>query len=173
MDRVSIEVTGMRDLFNRLDQWDAQAGKILRNKIKDAGKQVATTASYLAPGQPPLSNMGQWISDGRGRDLGYNPAAVSKGFKVREAKFKTRGVSRGFAIQAYQSNAAGAIFAIIGDASKITTASGAAMVEQVNRRYPQRRPRSLFAAYYQVVTPQVSQQIADDIEDAARKVGLK
>lgn len=172
MDRVRIEVTGMRDLFNRLDQWDAQAGKILRNKIKNVGKQVTATASYLAPGAPPLSNMGTW-TDSRGRDLGYDPAAVSKGFKVREVKFKTRGVSRGFAIQAYQSNPAGAIFEIMGDGSRITTTSGAAMVARVNQRYPQRRPRSLFAAYYQVITPQVTQGIANDIEDAARKVGLK
>lgn len=171
MDRVRLEVTGMRDLFNRLDEWDSKAGKILRDKIKDAGKQVATTASYLAPGTPPLSNMGSWV-DGRGRDLGYDPPAVSRGFKVREAKFKSRGISQGFAIQAYQSNPAGAIFEIIGDASRITTSSGAAMVRQVNRRYPQRRPRSLFAAYYQVMTPQLRKKIKDDIEEAARKVGL-
>ena len=172
MDRVRIEVTGMRDLFNRLDQWDAKAGKLLRNKIKDVGKQVATTASYLAPGAPPLSNMGTW-TDSRGRDLGYDPAAVSKGFKVREAKFTTRGISRGFAIQVYQASPAGAIFEIMGDGSRITTRSGAAMVARVNQRYPQRRPRSLFAAYYQVITPQVRQKIKDDIEDAAIRMGLR
>lgn len=167
-----VEVTGLRQVFDALDEFDKQAANQLRKRIKSAGSKVATTASYLAPGSNPISNWGQWTDSRSGRNLSYEPSQVSRGFKVREQKFRTRGVSRGFAIEAYQGNAAGAIYELMGTGRRISTRSGAAMVEAINDRYKGRNPRSLFAAYYQVMTPELRDDIKRDIEAEARKAGL-
>lgn len=167
-----VEVTGLRQVFDALDEFDKQAANQLRKRIKSAGSKVATTASYLAPGSNPISNWGKWTDARSGRDLSYDASQVSRGFKVREQKFRARGVSRGFAIEAYQGNAAGAIYELMGSGRRISTPSGAAMVETINRRYRGRNPRSLFGAYYQVMTPDLREDIKRDIEAEARKAGL-
>ena len=175
-ERLKLEVTGLRELFNTLESWDKKAADQLRKKIRNAGKQVATTASYLAPGNPPISGWGGWTSSRDGRDLGFDPGAVARGFKVRQNNFRRRGVSAGLAFEVYQSNAGGSIFEVIGDKSRTGQTEfgwqGDAFVDNVRSRFPQRRPRSLFGAYYQVMTPQLQDEIRNSIIEEARKAGL-
>jgi hypothetical protein len=163
--RVRVEVTGLRELFNTLETWDKKAAEQLRKRIRKAGQEVATVASYLVPGRNPISNWGQWISSRDGRDLGFDPAAASRGFKVRQNNFRRRGVSAGLGFDAYQSNPGGSIFELMGKGST-------PMVESVRDRFPRRQPRSLFAAYYRVMTPELQDEIRDAIIDEARKAGL-
>ncbi len=174
--RVRVEVTGLRELFNTLDNWDKKAADQLRKRIRKAGQEVATVASYLAPGKPPVSGWGKWTFSRDGRDLGFDPAAVSRGFKVRQNNFRRRGVSAGLAFEVYQGNAGGSIFEVIGDGSRVGQTDfnwqGEGFVETIRKRFPRRQPRSLFGAYYQVMTPELQDEIRDAIIDEARKAGL-
>lgn len=167
----TVEVTELRVLFNLLEKADKKASDILKKRITKAARDVATQASYLAPARNPVGGWGAWATP-NGRDLSYDGAQASRGFKARQNQFKKRGVSTGIAFEAYQSNAGASVFEVIGSGKRVTTASGAHLVGMVNERFPGRQPRSLFRAYYQVMTPNLQQEIADDIEAAARKLGL-
>jgi hypothetical protein len=163
--RITVEVTNLRQVFDALDEWDKKAGNRLRKMIRDAGQEVATVASYLVPGRNPISNWGQWTSSRDGRDLGFNPSTVSRGFKVRQNNFRRRGISAGIGFDTYQSNPGGSIYELMGTGST-------QMVGSVRNRFPERRPRSLFAAYYDVMTPALQDKIRDSIITEARKAGL-
>lgn len=167
-----IEVTGMRQVFNALEKWDAAAAKTINRRITQAGKQVAIQASYLAPGSNPLSNWGAWTEQRRGRDLSFDSTAVASGFKVRRNNFRRRGVSAGIAWEVYQSNPAGSIFEVMGDKSRVTTNAGAHLVDTVTNRFPRKQPRTLIPAYYSVMTPDLRDEIKRTIENEARKAGL-
>jgi hypothetical protein len=174
--RITVDVTNLRQVFDALDEWDKKAGNRLRKMIRDAGGDVVTSASYLAPGRPPLSGWGNWTSSKDGRDLGFNPSTVARGFKVRQNNFKRRGISAGIAFEVYQSNAGGSIYEVIGKGNRVGESNfnwqGAGFVDRVRARFPQREPRSLFAAYYDVMTPALQDKIRDSIIAEARKAGL-
>lgn len=167
-----VEVTNLRQVFNALEQWDKQASKTVVRMITKAGRDVATEASYLAPGTNPLSNWGPWTEQRRGRDLSFDPSQAAKGFKVRRNNFRRRGVSAGIAFEVYQSNPGASIFEVMGDKSRVTTRAGAHLVDTIVSRFPRKQPRTLIPAYYRVMTPDLRDEIKRTIESEARKAGL-
>ncbi len=176
MPRWTVEVTGLRQLINALEATDKRAAKMVTNEITKAGRQVATEARRLAPTEEPVSNWGTWnatTARGASRDLGFDPVKVAKGFRVQRNRFRRRGVNAGIGWSVYQSNAGGSIFEVMGSGRRVTTRSGASMVRTINRRFPGRQPRSLFGAYYRVMTPAMRDRIRDMIVAEARKAGLR
>jgi hypothetical protein len=167
-----VEVTGLRQLLDALTEMDKKAAKVITKGITDAGKDVATAASYESPGTTPLSGWGAWTFSKDGRDLGFNPAAVSGGFKLRRSNFRRRGVSAGIGWDVYQTNAAGAIFEVMGDGSRVTTNAGKHLVDIINSRFPRKQPRSLIPAYYSRMGPDFRDSMRDQILAAAREAGL-
>lgn len=169
-----VEVTGFRQLYDALAEIDKKAARLVVREITKAGKAVATDASYRTPGTPPLSNMGTWNALGKAgtRDLGYNPAAASAGFKVKRNNFRRRGISAGLGFDVVQTNAGASIFEVIGSGKRVRTASGAALVRNINARFPGRNPRSLFPAYYAQMDG-VRDRLRDIILTEARKAGLR
>ena len=176
MPRWTVEVTGLRQLMNALEATDKKAAKTVVSEITKAGRAVASEAGKASPTAFPVSNWGTWnatTARGASRDLGFDPAKVAKGFKVRRNNFRRRRVSAGIGWSVQQSNPGGSIFEVIGDGSRVTTSSGAALVAAINERFPGRRPRSLFGAYYRVITPELRDRIRDTIIAEARKAGLR
>ena len=171
--RYKVEVTGLRQIFDALDEVDKKAAREITKRITTAGKQVAAEASYIAPGSRPLSNWGPWIYSRDGRDLGFEPTRVANGFKPRKNNFKRRGVSAGIGWDVYQTDAGGNIFEVIGDYSRVTTRAGKHLVDVINAQFPRKQPRSLIPAYYAVVTPDLKEQIRDSIIQEAHRLGLK
>lgn len=170
-----VEVTGFRELYNALDEVDKKATRRIVREITKAGKAVASDAAGRTPTDYPLSNWGAWGTTNRAgaqRDLGFNPAAVASGFRVRRNSFRRRGVSAGIGWDVIQSNAGGSIFEVVGDGSRVTTRSGANLVKVINERFGTRRPRSLFPAYYAQMSG-VRERIRDMIIADARKAGLR
>lgn len=169
-----VEVTGTRRLFDALDEVDKKAANLIRKEITEAGKNVAAAASYYTPASNPVSNWGPWMQAGRGRDASYDGTRAASGFKVRRNNFRRRGVSAGLAFTVEQSNIGGSIYELMGSdrPTKVTTRAGRHLAEVMNERYPQRRPRSLFRAYYDVMTNDLRDRIRDRILDEARKAGL-
>ena len=167
-----VEVTGFRQLMDALKLLDEKAYKVIVKEITSASKDVATAASYFAPGRNPVSNWGPWTATKGGRDLSFDPAAVAGGFKVRRKNFRKRGVSRGLAFEVYQSNAAGAIYEVIGSGARVTTPPGAHLVAMMNSRFPGHLPRSTLPAYYTKMTPEFRDSLVAQIHAEARRVGL-
>jgi hypothetical protein len=169
----NIEVTNLKQLMNALDGIDKSAAKRINKTITDVAKRVVVDASYLTPSNTPLSGWGQWRFARDGRDLSFDPGDVAKGFKVQRSNFRRKGVSAGIGFDVKQWNAAGAIFEVMGDGSRVTTRSGQNMVNVVNARFPRKQPRTLIAAYYQNMNEEVREGIKDQIIDEARKAGLR
>lgn len=167
-----VEVSGFRQIMDAMDELDKKAARTIRKRITDAGKQVAVNASYMAPGSNPISGWGRWAF--KNRDLGYEPGAVSVGFKLRKNNFRRKGISAGLAWDVYQMNPGGAIFEVIGDKSRVSSPRGAQFVDSVNARYPQPKkgPRTLLPAYYSVIDKNFSESVLDDIKSEARRLGL-
>lgn len=170
-----IEVTNLRQVINAIEGIDKSAAKNIDKTIRDIAKRVAVDASYLSPSGNPLSNWGKWItrSSGDARSLSFDSGAVAAGFKVQKNDFKRRGIKAGFGFDVKQWNAAGAIFEVVGEGNRVTNASGQNLVDVINRRFPRKQPRTLIAAYYQNMNPEVREAIRDQIISEARKAGLE
>lgn len=171
--RWRVEVTGFREMMDKLKEADRKAYNVIVREITKAGKDVAAAASYITPAQNPLSNWGTWFAAGSGRDLGYDGSVASSNFKLRRSNFRSKGVARGIGWSVQQMNAGAAIFEIIGDGSRVTTESGQHLVDTVNARFGARRPRSLFKAYYQVNTDARIDAIKEQINDEIIRLGLR
>lgn len=167
-----VEITGLRETINALEAVDKKAANAIFREIRSGAQQIATAASYIVPGRNPLSNWGSWIYSRDGRDLGFDPGVAASGFKVRRNNFKRRGINAGLGYDIYQTNAGGNIFEVMGDGSRVTTASGQNLVDTVSSRFPGKTPRTLIKAYYSVDVPAMQEKIRNDIIDAARKAGL-
>lgn len=168
-----VEVTNLKQLMNALEVIDKSAAKNINKTITGVAKRVVVDATYLTPYNNPLSGWGRWTFSRDGRDLSFESGAVAKGFRVQKSNFRRRGVSAGLGYDVIQSNAAGAIFEIMGDGSRVTTPSGQNMVDMVNKRFPRKQPRTLIAAYYRNMNEEVRNAIRDQIIDEARKAGLR
>jgi len=166
---IRVEVTGLRQLIDALDEVDKNAVKHIRKEITTVSKAVAANARARVPDNP-ISGWGPWTQ--RGRDLGFNSTAVSSGIRTRTNRFRRGGVNRGYGVDVVDSNAAGNIFEVIGDKSRVTSTTGAQFVDSIADRFRGRPPRLLLPAYYSAVTPQVKERIAETILDEARKAGL-
>lgn len=160
-----VEVTGLRELVNALQETDKAALRSLTKRITDAGKRVVAEASYIVPGTNPISGWGKWVDARTGRDLSYEPATVSASFKLRRNNYRRRGVSAGVSWDVYQTNAGGAIYELLGSGTS-------QFVDSVAGRYTGKQPRALIPAYYSGFPESTRQEIADDILDAARRAGL-
>jgi hypothetical protein len=163
----------MRQAFDALEETDKKAYRILVREITEAAKKVQFAAATMVPDKP-VSGWGPWSFNGR--DVGFYPADVAAGFKVRKNNFRSFGVSRGIGWDVQQMNPGGAIFEVMGDFSRVTTRSGERLVEAVNNRHgkPNKGTRILTKAYYKGLgdAEAFRQRITDMIEDAARKAGL-
>ena len=168
-----VEVTNLKQLNNALEGIDKSAAKRIQKTITDVAKRVVVDATYLSPSQNPLKNWGNWISLSNGRDLSFDSGDVARGFKVKKNNFRRKGVSAGLGFDVVQNNAAGAIFELMGDGSRVTTSGGRNLVDVVNNRFPRKQPRTLIAAYYQNMSEEVRNGIRDQIVDEARKAGLR
>lgn len=176
MPKYTVEVTGLRQLFNALDEWDKSASRRIVKEINNASDKIVRNARELAPSDNPLSNWGKWTFSRDGRDLGFNPSAVKGGFKKRQNNYKRAGIKAGIAWEVYQSNAAGNIYEVMGDGQRTTTKSGEHLVQTVNARFggtkPRTRPRTLIPAYYSVMSDELRDGIRQMIENEAKKAGL-
>ncbi len=170
-----VQVTNLKQLTNALEGIDKSAAKNIRKTITDVAKRVVVDATYLSPSGNPLSNWGSWNTpNGRDtRNLSFDSGAVAKGFKVQKNNYRRKGVSAGLGFDVVQGNAAGAIFEVVGDGSRVTTRSGQNLVDVINNRFPRKQPRTLIAAYYQNMSEEVRNGIRDQIVDEARKAGLR
>jgi hypothetical protein len=171
--RVRVELTNMRVVFNALQETDKAAYRILVKEITDAAKKVQWAAATSTPDRP-VSGWGPW--NYRGRDLGFSPADVAAGFKVRKNNFRSYGVARGIGWDVVQTNPGGAVFEVVGDFSRVSTPSGAHLVQMINDRYgkPTKGTRILTKAYYKGLgdAEAFRERIAEMINDAARRAGL-
>lgn len=167
-----VEVTGLRQLLNALDEVDKKATVRIRSEINKVANAVKVNAAGQIT-QTPLSHWGAWIDSDSGRDLGFSTAGVASGFKVARSNFRKRGVSRGYGVDVRQASPGGSIFEVIGDKSRTRGPQGDNFVDQVLAKVGNKRPpRSLLPAYYSAVTPDVQERIAAQILDEARKAGL-
>ncbi len=171
-----IEVTNLRQLMNALEVIDKSAAKNINKTITGVAKRVVVDATYLTPYNNPLSGWGKWISSTNNRDLSFDSGAVAKGFRVQRSNFRRRGVSAGLGYDVVQSNAAGAIFEVIGDGSRVGETKfhwqGAGFVRNIANRFPRKQPRTLIGAYYRNMSQEVRDEIRDQIVQEARKAGL-
>jgi len=171
--QVRVELTNMRVVFNALQETDNAAYRILVREITDAAKKVQWAAATSTPDRP-VSGWGPWSH--RGRDLGFSPADVAAGFKVRKNNFKAYGIARGIGWDVVQQNAGGAVFEVVGDFSRVSTPSGAHLVQMINERFgkPTKGTRILTKAYYKGLgdADAFRDRIIDMINDAARRAGL-
>lgn len=163
-----IEVTGLRQMMDALKEADKKASQLIVKEITSAGKAVAAAAAGRVSGEP-VRNWGPWNGN---RDLSFNAGTVAGGFKLRRSNFRKRGVNAGMAWDVYQTNAAGAIFELMGDGSRVTTPQGAHLVDTINARFPGKQPRILMPAYYAGMPDGLADSIKEKILDAARKAGL-
>lgn len=170
-----VEVTGLRQVFNALEEWDKSASRRIVKEITQAADRVAKTAGMMAPNENPVSNWGGWTFSRDGRDLGFNPSVVKAGFKKRQNNYRRAGIKAGIAWEAYQSNAGGNIFEVMGTGSGATP-SARTLIDTVGRRFggtkARTRPRTLIPAYYSVMTPELRDGIRQMIENEAKKAGL-
>ena len=156
--------------MDALKDMDKKASQLIVKQITAAGKSVVAEASYLVPGQNPVSNWGPWSKGGR--DLSFSGASAASGFKLRRSNFRKRGVSAGIGWDVYQTNAAAAIYEVIGDKSRVTTPQGAHLVDMVASRFPRKQPRTLIPAYYAGMPDGLAESIKEQILTEARKAGL-
>lgn len=166
-----VEVTGLRQLINALSEVDEKAVKTIKKEITAAGRAVAKNAKQRIPDRP-VSNWGPFTEAKTGRNLAFDGSTIATGIKLRTNNYRRRGVSAGIGWDVVQGNAAGAIFEVVGDKSRVKTNSGAHLVDTINSRFPGKQPRSLIPAYYNEMKPELREQIRDQILDEARKAGL-
>lgn len=171
-----VEVTGLRKVYDSLNEWDRRSARVIDRMITDAGRDVVRSARSIAPNRNPVSNWGRWIEAKRGRDLSFDAGTASSGFKTRKNNYRRRGIKAGIAWEVVQTNPAGAIFELMGNKSRQSTPSGDHLKDMINARYkgtaPRTRPRTLIPAYYSVVTDALRDRIRQTIIDEARKAGL-
>lgn len=166
-----VEVTGLRQVMDALTEVDKKAARAITKEITDAGKAVASSAAAMISGQP-VSNWGSWTESRRSRDLSFDVGRVAAGFKVSKNNYRRRGVSAGIGWDVYQKDAAGAIFEVMGDGSRVTTKQGAHLVDTIVNRFPGKPPRILTPAYYKGMPPDLQDKVRDQILAAAREAGL-
>lgn len=160
-----VEVTGLRQVIDALNETDKSAVKIITKRITAAGKAVAASASSLAPRDNPISNWGTWFDSRSGRDLSYNGSTVTTSYKLRRNNYRRRGVSAGIGWDVYQTNPGGAIFELLGKGQT-------PFVETIAARFAGKQPRVLIPAYRAGMPLGLADDITAEILAEARKAGL-
>lgn len=160
---------GLAPFINRLEKFDKDVSKDLKSEMRSAAGEVVGEAAGEVTGVP-ISGWGNWTQGGR--DLGYDPGAVKRGFKVAANRYRRRGVTTSFGYDVVQTNAGGNVFEVIGDKSRVSGPQGSAFVDSVVRASGRdRSPRTLYTAYYAVIG-RVQARMQEAVESAMRKVGL-
>lgn len=172
-----VEVSGLRQVLNALDEVDKKASKLIRKEITDAGKNVVSAAQQMTASQGhPLSGWGKWTFSRDGRDLGFDTPNVIANIKLRPNNFRRRGVSAGLGYDVYNLNAGGSIFELIGSEKRVGESrydwQGSGFVQRIKKRYPGKSPRILLPAYYKGLPPDLKDKVRDRIIDEARRAGL-
>lgn len=170
-DGYRIEVTGLREIFDALDKVDKKASDAVKREVTKAGQKVSKAAKAQVPGRP-VRHWGPWISSDRGRDLSFDAAEVASKIHVQRSNFKKRGVARGIGWDVINGSAAGAIFEVMGDGSRVTDDAGRHLVAAVNRKFPGKQPRLLLPAYYEGLPENLKDDIRDLILAEAKRAGL-
>jgi hypothetical protein len=166
---INVATPDLAKFINRLEKFDGDVSKELKQKMRKASGLVAQNARERQ--EVPLSHWGRfrWIEQDRpsGRNLRYDIAAARKGIRVNTNRYRASGVTTAFGMSVVQKDAAGAIFELAGSQNR----SGHRFNSTLNRVLGSGPyPRSLFPAYYAVM-PTVQEQIEKAIRDAERKVG--
>lgn len=182
-----IEVTGLRQVLDALDEMDKDAGKLIKSRIRKKGRDVRDAAKDLTPEDNALPGWGPWLPTRRiyrndaSRDLSWNRSQVAAGFRVQQNNYRRRGVSTGISFDVRQMNAAGAVFEVVGSGERVGEDDprpwqpGKYFVRAINRRHKQFKgniPRTLVAAYYREMSPSFREEIRDQIIREAKKAGL-
>lgn len=170
--RYVVEVSGLRQIMNALEEVDKKAAQRITKEITSAGQSVVSAAQRNVIGKP-LANWGTWMEAARGRDLGFEPTTVRRNIKLRRNNYRRRGISAGLGFDVYNMNPGGAIFEVVGDYSRVTGPAGRRFVSQINQRYTSPKPRILYSAYYAGMPDNLKEKIRDQILAEARKAGLK
>ena len=181
-----IEVTGLRQVFDALDEMDDQAGKLIKKRIRKQAGKVRDAARQLAPDSTPISNWGPWLPTRRtfkndaGRNLSWERAAVVAGFSVQQNNYRRKGVSTGISFDVIQRNAGGAVFEVVGSGNRVGEDDsrpwrpGQYLSRTIRNRYKIKNniPRTLVPAYYSEMTPDFVDEIRDQIIKEAKRAGL-
>lgn len=169
-----VDVQGLAALVNRLEKFDKDVSKVLKNELKSAASIVASNATARQP-STVLSGWGRWIDAGvmprstGGRDLSY----AKKGYKVKTARYRKRGVTTGFGMDVMAVGAGAGILEFAGSENR--TPSFTEPIVSIFGAVPQGSkgfmPRILLPAYYAGMK-EAKPIIEAAIRDAERKVGL-
>lgn len=165
---MQVQVDGLAQFVNRLEKFDKDISKELKKEMRRGAAEVQQAAKSTITGFP-LSNWGNWNSNGR--DLGYDPSKVRAGFRVKANRHRRGGATTAFGYDVIQSNAGGNIFEVVGDKSRTTGPGGVQFVDAINAKFGQRRPRTLFQAYYKGINA-ARERMNAAVESAMRKVGM-
>lgn len=170
-----MEVSGLRELINALEQTDKAAVRVIDKRIRKAGNEVAKAAQRRVFGYP-LSGWGKWIESTRGRDLSFEPSNVIRGIRLQKNNFRYRGVSHGVGFDVWNKTPGGAIFEVIGDESRVGQTDfnwqGQGFVRRIKARFPGTSPRILLPSYYEGMPQNLKDEMRDQILSEARKAGL-
>jgi hypothetical protein len=167
---MNVATPGIGAFINRLEKFDGDVSKELKQKMRKAAGLIAKSAR--ARQKVPLSHWARysWIEQDRsnGRNLQYNIAAARQGIRVNANRYRASGVTVAFGMTVVQRNPAGAIFELAGSENR----SGHRFNRTLNRMLNDGPyPRSLFPAYYDEM-PTTVKQIQTAIREAERKVGI-
>lgn len=165
---MKFEVEGLAPFINRLEKFDKDVSKELKEGMK-SGAGVVAKAAQSTVGGMPISGWGAWTNGSD--DLGYRPPKVKSGFKVATNRYRRRGVTTAFGYDVVQANAGGAVFEVIGDKSRTTGARGDQFVDAVVAGRPGKTPRTLVPAYYEGFE-QARARITAALKVAMRRVGM-
>lgn len=171
---INVETEGLAKLVNQLEKFSPDVSKELKSRLRDAANQVAKGARSLIP-DDALSNWGQWTSSRDGRDLGFIGAWAKTGIKPAANRYRRAGVTVGFGYSVVSNTPGGNLYEVVGKGTRQSVGSGErgfTFVGNLNnkRNGPERLPRTLYPAYYNVM-PKVQDQIESAVRDAERKVG--
>lgn len=173
-----IEMTGFGRAMRVLEDSDQIAFKEITKAMRKVAAEVKAQVQANVPAAP-LSGWGRWIDSRNGRDLGFSQAQARSRVSLRMNRFRARGTkeSMGLAYEVRQTDAAGAIFALIGKGDRAQTKQGEHLVEVVNSRYPiehwkgsgAQGPRGMVAAYYSAKPPGYDEEVAQMIARAMER----
>lgn len=152
-----LEVIGVAETLKKMRAIDPELRKATLKRMRQAGDPIVSAARALIPAETPLSNWGNW----RG---GYTASRVRSSIRAstRTGRVRGKGPDHFPLLSVRSTSAAGVIFDMAGRRSGGKTASGAAMIRQLNT-YRQ-ASRSMWPAAEQNIG-QVQAQVRKAIDD--------
>lgn len=174
---MTVEVTGVAELVNRLSKFDKGVYTILNREIKQGLTAVAADARSRTPGGRALRGWGPWnLTTGASgqvgavslqtgsRDLGFQGSTVKSGILPQTVRRSSRGRVTKFSGRVITKTPAGAIFALAGSKS-----ADDSFTRTLNAKHGRTWPRTLTDALYSK-GPDARRAIHQAIDKAARSV---